>query len=227
MCGAVAWGYAMRPIAEVCPALTYRILDSDQRCYLTEGELDSLLRQAEVYPVGKHIDMLAIHRIEDVIRSHPMVARAECYSTPMYEVRVDIRQRQPLLEVRTPIERYFVDTRHTIMPWREEIKDQVIIATGAVGPQAACSSLAEMAEWLQRDSYWRERIRYIHMRTPQNAVLIMHDDDQPQVVIGALSNYQYKLTKLRTFLDNSADATQDKHYRELDIRFRGQVIGRK
>ncbi len=221
------WGYVMRPSAEVCPALTYRLLDGDRRQYLTESELDSLLRRAEVYPVGKQIDMLAIHRIEEVIRSHPMVERAECYSTPLYEVRVEIRQRQPLLEVRTPVERYFVDTRHTIMPWREEITDEVMIATGAVGPQAACSSLAEMAEWLQRDPYWRERIRRIHMRTPQNAVLVMRDDDLPQVVIGTLSNYQHKLAKLRTFLDNSVDATQDKHYRELDVRFRGQVIGRK
>jgi len=227
MCGAVAWGYAMRPSVEVCPALTYRVLDGDERRYFTDVELDSLLRKADVYPVGKHIDLLAIHRIEAAVRSHPMVERAECYTTPLYEVRVDICQRQPLLEVRTPIERYFVDTRHTIMPWREDIKDDVMLVTGAVGPQAACSSLADMAEWLQHDSYWRERIQRVHMRTPQNAVLVMQGEDQPQVVIGTLSNYQYKLTKLRTFLDNSAEATQDKHYRELDIRYRGQVIGRR
>ncbi|MBR4263789.1 MAG: hypothetical protein IKQ48_04355 [Paludibacteraceae bacterium] len=223
--GAVAWGYAMRPSKEVCPGLTYRWEDSSRR-YLSESELDSLLRKAEAYPVGKHIDLLTVYHIEEIVRSHPMVARAECYTTPKYEVRVDIRQRVPLMEVRTPIERYFIDTRHTVMPWREEIRDDVLVVTGAVGPQAATTTLVRFAEWLQDEEYWRERIASVHMRTPQNAVLVLRGEGQPQVVMGSMNDYKRKLRKLRTFLDNSEEAMQGKHYRELDIRFRGQVIGR-
>lgn len=224
--GAVAWGYTMRPSAAVCPSLTYQFQDADKRQYVTENELDSLLRREEVYPVGKHIDRLSIHRIEAAMQRHPMIERAECYTTPLYEVRVEILQRTPLLEVRTPIERYYIDTRHTVMPWREAIKDDVLVVTGAVGPQAAAGQLAEMAEWLLKEEYWRKRIHHVHMRTPANAVLYMEGEDMPQVVIGGLSDYPAKLRKLRTFLENSAEATQDKHYRELDVRFRGQVIGR-
>ena len=210
----------------MCPSLTYKFQDADERMYVSESELDSLLRREEVYPVGKHIDRLAIHRIEGVIDRHPMIERAECFTTPMYEVKVNIRQRTPLLEVRTPIERYYIDTHHMIMPWREEIKDDVLLVTGAVGPQAASSQLAEMAEWLQENDYWRERIHHIHMRTPMMAVLDPDDKSQPQVVIGTLYDFPRKLNKLRIFRENSAEATQDKHYRELDIRFKGQVIAR-
>ena len=32
--------------------------------------------------------------------------------------------------------------------------------------------------------------------------------------------------QMRTFLENSAEATKDKHYIEYDLRFHGQVIGR-
>lgn len=216
----------MRPSAEVCPALTYRFADADTRRYLTESELDSLLRKANAYPVGKQINLLAIHQVEKVIRSHPMIARAECYATPLSEVRVDILQRKPLIEVRTPIERYYIDTRHTVMPWREQIHDQVLVVTGSVGPQAASTTLADFAEWLQTEPYWRERIRSVHMRTPLMAVLVLASDNQPQVVIGQMSDYQRKLGKLRTFMEHSAEATHDKQYRELDLRFHGQVIGR-
>lgn len=224
--GAAVWGYAMHPSAAVCPSLTYKFQDTDERMYVSESELDSLLRREEVYPVGKHIDRLAIHRIEGVIDHHPMIERAECFTTPLYEVKVNIRQRTPLLEVRTPIERYYIDTHHMIMPWREEIKDDVLLVTGAVGPQAASSQLAEMAEWLQENDYWRERIHHIHMRTPMMAVLDPDDKNQPQVIIGTLYDYPRKLNKLRIFIENSAEATQDKQYRELDLRFKGQVIAR-
>jgi len=227
LAGAVAWGYSMRPSKEVCPSLTYRLLDGDLRQYVTDIELDSLLRKAEVYPVGKHIDRVAIDRIEETMRQHPMVERAECYTTPLYEVKVDIRQRQPILKVQTPTEVYFIDTHHRMMPWREQVRDEVLLVTGAVGLQAARTSLADIAEWMQKEPYWSERIERIHMRTPQMVVVYLKGENMPTVVMGNLSGYRHKLGKLRTFLEKGAEATQDQHYRELDIRFRGQVIGRK
>ena len=47
-----------------------------------------------------------------------------------------------------------------------------------------------------------------------------------RVVLGSMKDYENKLNKLRVFLENGADATRDKHYMELDLRFKGQVIGR-
>jgi len=47
-----------------------------------------------------------------------------------------------------------------------------------------------------------------------------------RVVLGSMKDYENKLNKLRVFLENGADATRDKHYTELDLRFKGQVIGR-
>lgn len=227
LAGAVAWGYSMRPSKEVCPSLTYDLLDSNVRLYVTDNELDSLLRKEDVYPVGKHIDRVAIDRIEQTVRQHPMVERAECYTTPLYEVKVDILQREPILKVQTPTEVYFIDTHHRVMPWREQIKDEVLLVTGAVGLQAASTSLADIAEWVQKEPYWRERIERIHMRTPQMAVVYLKGENMPTVVMGNLNGYRHKLGKLRTFMEKGAEATQDQNYRELDIRFRGQVIGRK
>jgi hypothetical protein len=42
-----------------------------------------------------------------------------------------------------------------------------------------------------------------------------------------MDDYDTKLAKLRTFLDNKESLPQDIQYTELDIRFHGQVIGRK
>jgi hypothetical protein len=48
-----------------------------------------------------------------------------------------------------------------------------------------------------------------------------------RVVLGEMKGYEKKLAKLRTFLENGEEAMQDKQYSELDIRFDGQVVGRK
>ena len=220
---AAVMGVRMRPMAMPCNALTYIIEDSNERMYLTESELNMLLMADNCYPVGRTIDRGLLHRIEQQVGRHPMVRTAQCYVTPRGEVRVRLSQRVPLLLVTMPGEAYFVDTDRKVMPVRESVKDTVLHVTGAVGVQMATKSLGDFAEWLQDNSYWQKKVRYVQVRNPQLVYLYLND---VRVVLGPMSRHEQKLTKLRTFLENGAEAIQDKHYTELDVRFRGQVIGR-
>ena len=68
------------------------------------------------------------------------------------------------------------------------------------------------------------------MQSPQRVLVYLNDENgkvkEERVLVGPMRGYEAKLAKLRTFLENSAEATRDKHYYELDVRFKGQVIGR-
>ena len=71
--GAVVAGYRMRPGDEPCPALEYEIMDQKERQYVTPGELNTLLHNENLYPVGQVIDRGRLHRIEQTVLHHPMV----------------------------------------------------------------------------------------------------------------------------------------------------------
>jgi len=133
----------------------------------------------------------------------------------------------PLLRVSTQTETYFVDMDRRVMQARASVRDSVLSATGLIGVQTATTQLADFAEWLQDNRYWRARVHHVQLRSPKTACLYLRDEQMPRIVLGSLHGYERKLAKLRTFLENSAEAMQDKQYNELDIRFRGQVIGRK
>ena len=225
--GAVWWGYVMTPSSEVCVSLSFDIEDGDERVYVTPAELTALLKSEDIYPVGRPIDRVSLQRIENAVRHHPMVRTAECFATPRCQVYVRLTQRVPLVRVQTAAETYLIDTDHRQMQARAAVKDSVLLVTGAIGEQTAATQMAQFAEWLQDNRYWRERIHHIHMRTPRMAILCLEGSNQPRVVLGTMNGYEHKLRKLRTFLDNSGDMLKDKNYTELDIRFRGQVIGRK
>ena len=223
---ACVWGYMMKPSEEVCRSITYMLEDGKQREYVFRNELDALLQAEDINPVGRTTDRLSLQRIENAVRRHPMVRTAECYMMPWNDVEVSITQRVPLLRVQTLTETYLIDTDRRVMQARPAVRDTVLRVTGFVGPQMAATQLADFAEWLQDNKYWRERIDYIYMRSAQMAIVCLRDKSQPRVVLGSLYGYERKLNKLRTFMENSADATQGKQYEELDLRFRGQVIGR-
>jgi len=224
---AVIWGYQMRPTDEPCVSLTYIIEDKAERLYLTEEELNQLLRSEDLFPIGRRLDLLSLHRIEQAVSHHPMVRTAECYLTPRNEMKIRLTQRVPLLHVQVPGDAYFIDTDRRVMEARVAVQDTVLLAKGAVGVQVASTQLADFAEWLQRNAYWRERVEYIRLQSPQMAHLYLRGENQPRIVLGNMHGYERKLRKFRTFLDNGAEALQDKQYTEYDVRYKGQVIGRK
>ena len=231
MATAVWWGYTSRPLAETCRAIEYDILDSKQREYVSETELNELLKNEGIYPVGNSVSILSLSRIETAMRHHPMVRTAECYLTQQNIVWVDITQRVPLLRVQKPGEYYIVDTDRRQMQARDQVKDSVLMVTGTVGIRAATTEIADFAQWLQGNRYWRERIERVHMRTPRMAVLYMRqplpNGNKPAVVLGEMSDFENKLRKLRIYIENGEEAWAEKYYRELDLRFQGQVIGRE
>ena len=231
LCGAVWWGYRMTPTSDACVALFYEIEDADERAYVGPNELNALLRSEDIYPVGRPIDRVSLQRIENAVRHHPMVRTAECFATPRHQVYVRLTQRVPLVRVQTAAETYLIDTDRRQMQARASVKDSVLRVTGAIGVKTAATQMADFAEWLQDNPYWSERINHIHMRTPRMAVVCLkkplENGQTPVVILGTMNGYERKLKKLRTFIENSSDALKDKQYSELDLRFRGQVIGRR
>ena len=221
---AVVFGYMMRPIDAPCASLRYIIEDRNERQYVTETELDAVLQSADLYPVGKQLNKLSLHRIEQAIVHHPMVRTAECYLTPRHEMRIRLTQRVPLLKVQTAGETYFVDTDRRVMEARNAVKDSVLIVTGTVGVQMATNQLADFALWLQRDRYWRPRVDQIRVQTPQ--MVYVYEHDRPQIVLGTMHGYERKLAKMRRFYENADPVILGKEYKEYDVRFKGQVIGR-
>ena len=225
--GAAVVGFQMTPTGAPCVSLRYTIEDADERMYLSEAELNAALRAEAIYPVGQAMNIVSLHRIESAIRRHPMVRTAECYATPRGEVRVRLTQRIPLLRVQTPHEHYLIDTDRRMMQARAAVRDSVPVVTGNINPQMAVTSLADYAEWVQDNRYWRTRVHHLYVQSPFMVYAYLRGETTPRVVLGAMRGYERKFAKLRTFIEDGAEETAGKQYRELDLRFKGQVVGRR
>ena len=112
------------------------------------------------------------------------------------------------------------------MEARAAVKDSVLLVVGAVGVQTARTQFAQFAQWLQKDAYWRQRVDHIYLQTPQMAYVYLKGGNNPRIAIGTMNDYENKLRKAKQFLDQGAELTQGKQYKELDVRFKGQIIGR-
>ena len=223
----IAWGKKQTPQNVPCAAVEYDFQDIAQRAYVTSAELDVLLEKENLYPLGKPLSGIALQRMEQTINQHPMVQHAECFVTPRNKVIIQLTQRAPLLRVQKAGETYFIDNHRRKMEARPSVKDSVLVVKGSVSEELASTALADFAIWLRGNSYWKKKIHYVDVKTPKMVHLHLKGTKQPCIILGELKGFQSKLAKLRTFFEKGADATQDKNYTELDLRFKDQVIGRK
>ena len=210
---------------ERCKELVCKIVDKDERLYVSEQELFTLLKQHNAYPVGEYLHRINLQHMENIIRQHPMVRTAECYTAEDGTARIRVTQRVPLLKVVTADEAYYIDTDRCKMPLRASIHDTVPVAMGKVGFEMASTVLADFAEWVQEDDYWRARIEAIDVRLPKQ-VCIKQNGKQEDLMIGDLMGYAGKLEKAEVFYRRTASMEKPR-YRTLDLRYRGQVVARR
>ena len=210
---------------ERCKELVCKIVDKDERLYVSEQELFTLLKQHNAYPVGEYLHRINLQHMENIIRQHPMVRTAECYTAEDGTARIRVTQRVPLLKVVTADEAYYIDTDRRKMPLRSSIHDTVPVAMGKVGFEMASTVLADFAEWVQEDDYWRAHIEAIDVRLPKQ-VCIKQTGKQEDLMIGDLMGYAGKLEKAEVFYRRTASMEKPR-YRTLDLRYRGQVVAGK
>lgn len=209
----------------VCPKLQINILDKDERLYLTNDELIDQLWLNNLYPTKQKLTNISLQSIEDLMLKHPMVRTAECYTTNDGAVQIDLTQRVPLLHVVTQDGQYYIDTDRKKMPVRSSITTPVLIVSGNVGPRMATNELSDFVEWVQQSDYWHKRISYIKVTNP-TSIQVMQRDSAATILLGDIHNYQPKLNKLQKWYE-SIQGVDINLYRQLDVRYKGQVIGIK
>ena len=223
---AIAMWASHKPIETPCAWLKVELTDSLQRRFVTINELRQLLHREGLSPVGKHMQQVCCQDIEDCLLRHDMIRTAECYKSAQGGVCVRLTQRVPALYVRTNEGDYYVDTDRKIMPVRQSIEVNVPVFKGAVGKRAASEEYYDFAQWLVRNRYWNTRIKHVHVHSPKYLVLAQRDA-MGDIILGELDGYEDKMQRLQKLYTKGFDKIGYDNYREYDLRFDGQVVGRK
>lgn len=219
-----AWA-SKQPTDAVCQRLEILLCDSAQHQFVSVDELQRTLQRRALLPVGKRWDEVSCQEIEQCLLQHDMIRTAECYKTSTGDVCVRLTQRVPMLYVTTAEGSYYVDTDRRVMPVRSSIEVSVPIFKGNVSQRAATEEYFDFVCWLQDDSYWSQRITQVHVRNPKQHVLKQRYVEG-NILLGDLQGYEQKMERLRKLYVKGFDKIGYKSYKEYDLRYQGQVVGR-
>ena len=207
----------------VCGKVDIVIVDSLEKRFLTEKNIESFLTREKLYPLHKNSNEINTHEIENALLKNPIIESAEVIQSISGMVTVVISQKMPVLRVYSQGGSYYVDNTGQTMPSTLGQAIYVPVASGNIEKSFAVSELYKFALFLQNDKFWNDQITQIYVRSV-NDVEIVPRIGSHRILLGSLDDYEKKLKKLRLFYEQVIPRMGWEKYSIINLKYRNQIV---
>ncbi len=188
-----------------------------------------------------------IPELEHILNSHENIETSEVYATIDGTVKVDVKQRKPVLRIiNSSNESFYVDDKGVVMPLSQSFTANVIIANGAINDpyikhhkQTLANSankenvrtqttimnqLYDMAMFIDSSKFWKSQIKQIFINGNLEIELIPLVGSHT-IIFGSTENMRKKFSKLITFYREGINTTNswDK-YSTINLKYKNQIV---
>ncbi|MEO6901708.1 MAG: hypothetical protein ABI315_00975 [Bacteroidia bacterium] len=184
--------------------------------------------------------------IEKALNSHPNIANAEVSITIDGKLKVQVKQRKPILRIfNVSDESYYMDDDGMLMPLSEKYTAKVLIANGkiaesyaknykrtmqsiskdsAVKARTMFDELYAMASFIDANDFWRAQIQQIYINDNLDMEVVPIVGDQ-RIIFGDTTAMEEKFKKLLIFYRQGLNTTGWwNKYSVINLKFKNQIV---
>lgn len=210
---------------------------SDGGLLVTEGEIRRMLEQKESArkASGEADGPIPAAEMEQLVRQHPLVERADVFVDARHRVQVRIEQPDVLLRV---VDRrgasYYLSTTGKKLPLSSHHTPRVPVVTGDI-PMFEDSlvlqeghmlhQLMELGQQLNGDSFTRALIEQIDYKNGE--FVLVPKMGRFRILTGDARHLPSKMRYLKAFYQQVLPSAGWDTYQSVDLRFKGQIVCRK
>jgi len=207
----------------VCRDLVVVVKDSLDKHFVTTDDLLSLLKHAKLNPIGQPMNLVNTHRIETELLKNEMIASVEAYKTPSATIKLEVKQKMPILRVIGARGNFYVDNKGSTMPISRRYVAHVPIASGYVEKEFATTDLYYFALFLHKNEFWNNQIEQIYVYPNKDVVLIPRVGDH-RILLGTFDDFQEKLNNLQLFYEQAIPKMGWEKYSMINLKFKDQIV---
>ena len=210
-----------------CADVQLVVKKNPQARFIDEKQVESMLRNAGLYPKGELMSTVDTKKIEDLFRANDFVEKVECYKSSNNKLCVTIEQRTPVLYVLPKgHDGYFVDAKGNVISKTNYVAN-LIVATGDIDKKFARTELLDLAVFIQSDEFWNSQIEQIYVRRDKHngEVLELVPRVGNHIInLGCVDEYEKKFAHLKEFYSKALNTVGWNKYERIDLQYTNQVI---
>jgi len=202
--------------------------------FIEREEVDEILREDQGVLVGRYLEQINIHQIEQKLRANPYIGFAKVYADMDGILRIEIKQRQPILRVLNSIgQDFYIDNNGLKMPISPNFTANVLVATGNIQEvfgtridtlrTQLARDLYKTAQYIKRDTLWDNQIEQIVVDGNNDIELIPRVGDQ-RIILGTADSLDKKMKNLLVFYKKAMPQVGWETYRTINIKYTNQIV---
>jgi len=193
----------------------------ENNLFVTNETVSKLLIQN--YGGGKNVakETLDLNRLENALKSNPMIKSAEVYVTINGTINAEIKQKTPVARVSTD-EFYYIDDRGFYMPLSSNYSARVPLVTGAID-KSNLNNIFRIASKIRDDPFLKTNVIEIHQSEDRMLYLKMRQY-KFLVQLGDLKAVDKKINNLKAFYQKNIKERTLNNYSKVNLQFGNQVV---
>lgn len=202
--------------------------------FVTVNDVSELLSKQVGNPTGKSAGDVSLTKIETALKKLPFVASTQVFLSLDGVLKVSVRQRIPVVRVTNNLgETYFLDTGGYKIPHTGRYAPDVLAANGNIAEKltdstrantAVLKDLLKLASFIAADPLWNAQFEQCHV-DKYNDLILVPRVGRHSIVIGNAEDLPLKFSNLRVFYEKGLRNTGWEKYRQISLKYKGQVVG--
>jgi len=215
----------------ICTNIVVEIEDEELIKFINKKDvLKTLTNNQTESIINKKVEEIDIVSLEKKLEKNDYIDNDEVYFNFEGSLKIDIVQKKPLYRIiNNKNVSYYISEKDYRVPVSTKFTPKLIIATGYIpnvediSSNKVNSNLKKLIDFIQADSFWDAMISQIDVKKNGDFLLIPKIKGHT-VMLGNIEDIEYKFNKLKTFYKEALPNTDWKKYKQINLKYKGQII---
>jgi cell division protein FtsQ len=203
--------------------------------FIDRQEVDNILQTTSHTLIGRRIENIDIHGLENKLKSNPFVEFATVYMDMDGTLQVEVSQRQPILRIMNRFDQdFYVDEHGLKMPLSQNFTARVLAVNGYIDEMfankvdslhtALAKDIFKTADFIRKDSLWDAQIAQLYINQDHEIELVPRVGNQ-RILLGNADSLATKFSNLKIFYKQALPLVGWDAYKLINIKYINQVVG--
>ena len=203
--------------------------------FIDREEVDNILQLHSHALIGRRMEDINIHDLENKLRANPFIEFAKAYADMDGVINVEISQRQPILRIMNRFDQdFYVDQHGLKIPLSTNFTARVLVANGYIDELFAnvvdtmhtplAMALFKTANYIRKDPLWDAQIAELYVNKDHEIELVPRVGNN-RILLGGADSLDSKFSNLKAFYKKALPVVGWDAYKIINIKYANQVIG--
>jgi len=136
---------------------------------------------------------------------------------------INVGERTPVLRIKTADEDYYLDMQGIKIPISSKYIERIVIASGIFPDETIKNNLLKMADFVNKDEFWRAQIEQVLIQ-PNGELLLIPQVGDYLIEFGKPEDYELKLRNLKAVYQQGFKNFGWNKYKAISVKYQNQVV---